>query len=153
MQHHFTIQLDWQKQEENSENRRKLKNHTIRIEGKKVLEVSAAKPFKGDESLHNPEDLLLCSVASCHMMSYLYCCQQNNIEVVAYDEDNAEAILEVNSNGSGSIIKVLLKPQIKIKHSHDIQKAIELHSEAGRLCFIANSCNFPIEYWPTCTPV
>jgi organic hydroperoxide reductase OsmC/OhrA len=34
--------------------------------------------------------MLLSSVVSCHMMSYLYVCEQNGIEVLSYT-DNAEA--------------------------------------------------------------
>ncbi|TEB40466.1 osmotically inducible protein OsmC, partial [Flavobacterium circumlabens] len=71
------------------------KSHQIKIEGKPVLNVSAAKAFKGDPALYNPEDLLLSSLASCHMMSYLYVCSQNGIEVLEY-ADNAEATLEVS---------------------------------------------------------
>jgi organic hydroperoxide reductase OsmC/OhrA len=42
------------------------------------------------ETLYNPEDMLLSSVVSCHMMSYLYVCEQNGIEVLSYT-DSAEA--------------------------------------------------------------
>jgi organic hydroperoxide reductase OsmC/OhrA len=29
-----------------------------------------------------------------------------------------------------------------------VEKARELHHPAGKLCFIANSCNFPVEHEP-----
>jgi organic hydroperoxide reductase OsmC/OhrA len=32
-----------------------------------------------------------------------------------------------------------------------IEKAIELHHAANKLCFIANSLNFPVKHMPTVT--
>jgi len=86
------------------------------------------------------------------MMSYLYCCQQNNITVISYT-DNAEAQLEVNQDGSGKICKVILRPEVVIRNSNQIEFAISLHQKANQLCFIANSCNFPIEHFPICKAI
>ena len=123
--------------------------HKIVIEGKPVLNVSAAKAFKGDPELYNPEDLLLSSLVSCHMMSYLYVCSQNGIEVLEYS-DNAEATLEVAADGSGRFVEVRLNPKIKISNSDQIDLANELHTKANQLCFIANSCNFPVLHNASC---
>ncbi|MDX6190548.1 OsmC family protein [Flavobacterium sp. Fl-318] len=125
------------------------KSHTISLEGKPILEVSAAKAFKGDPSLYNPEDLLLSSLVSCHMMSYLYVCSQNGIEVLAYS-DNAEATLEVNPDGSGRFTEVRLNPKVTIANSDKVEVAVALHKKANQLCFIANSCNFPVVHHASC---
>lgn len=148
-EHRFIVNLNWhQKSEaEIGLNRKSIKNHYIKIEGKPLLEVSAAPIFKGDASLLNPEDLLLSSLASCHMMSYLYCCNRSKIEILNY-MDHAEAILKVNQDGSGKIIKVILSPTVYILDENKVKEALELHSKANQLCFIANSCNFKIEHHP-----
>ena len=125
------------------------KSHTITIDGKAILNVSAAKAFKGDATLYNPEDLLLSSVVSCHMMSYLYVCQQNGIDVVSYTDD-AEATLEVLADGSGRFIAIKLHPKVGITNKDQIEVALSLHKKANELCFIANSCNFPILHFPIC---
>ena len=125
------------------------KSHQIKIEGKPALNVSAAKAFKGDPELYNPEDLLLSSLVSCHMMSYLYVCSQNGIEVLEYS-DNAEATLEVSADGSGRFVEVRLKPKVKISNSDKIELALELHKKANELCFIANSCNFSVLHEASC---
>lgn len=145
--HKFVLDLAWKYQEiENSGPTAKtIKNHTIKIIGKEDLRISAAKTFKGDPSLHNPEDMLLASLTSCHMMSYLYCCSKRNIQVISY-HDKSEAILEVSADGSGRIIKVTLNPVVEIGEASQIEMAHSLHQEANKLCFIANSCNFPIEH-------
>jgi len=147
--HTFTAHLDWKKKSdfELKLNRKAIKNHVIEIEHKTPLSISAAKSFKGDQTLYNPEDLLLSSLASCHMMSYLYCCDRHQIEVLQY-HDHAEVILEVFPDGSGKIIKAILNPTVTIKDEKNWAKAIALHYEARQLCFIANSCNFEIEHHP-----
>ncbi|MET3025368.1 OsmC family protein [Flavobacterium sp. UW10123] len=150
MKHLFKAQLNWtSKQNEDSSKRFYSKSHQIKIEGKSVLNVSAAKAFKGDPSLYNPEDLLLSSLVSCHMMSYLYVCSQNGIEVLEYS-DNAEATLEVNLDGSGCFVEARLYPKVKISNSDKIELALELHQKANQLCFIANSCNFPVLHEASC---
>ena len=80
------------------------------------------------------------------MMSYLYVCAQNNIEVLNY-EDNAEAILEVEASGSGRFRKVTLNPVVTIKEASKKELAKTLHTKANSLCFNANSCDFPVEHY------
>jgi len=149
--HLFKAAINWSSNQNQEQSGRKFysKSHQIKIEGKRTLDVSAAKAFKGDPELYNPEDLLLSSLVSCHMMSYLYVCSQNGIEVVDYS-DNAEAILEVAPDGSGRFTEVRLNPKVKIANPDKIQEALELHTKANKLCFIANSCNFPVVHNATC---
>ena len=149
--HLFKAKLNWfsTKDDEVSTSKIYSKSHTVTIEGKPILNVSAAKAFKGDPNLYNPEDLLLSSVVSCHMMSYLYVCAQNGIEVLSYT-DNAEATLEVLDNGSGRFIEVRLYPKVTITQKDKVAEAITLHKKANELCFIANSCNFPIIHEASC---
>lgn len=152
MDHLFKVALNWMKKDNISSSLSRIytKSHHISIEGKPDLEVSAAKAFKGDPNLYNPEDLLLSSLTSCHMMSYLYCCMQYKIEVISY-QDHSEATLQVNPDGSGKIVKVDLFPDIIISDSSQIELAISLHKKANELCFIANSCNFPVYHHAKCS--
>jgi len=149
--HLFKAKLNWISKENPADSSKRFysKGHQIKIEGKPVLDVSAAKAFKGDPELYNPEDLLLSSLVSCHMMSYLYVCSQNGIEVLEYS-DNAEATLEVNPDGSGRFIEAKLYPKVKISNSDQIELALGLHQKANELCFIANSCNFPVLHEASC---
>jgi len=154
MKHLFTAVLNWTSDQVQKDLTKRFysKNHQIKIEGKPVLNVSAAKAFKGDPELYNPEDLLLSSLVSCHMMSYLYVCSQNGIEVLEYS-DNAEATLEVSADGSGRFVEVKLYPKVKISNPDKIELAIELHTKANKLCFIANSCNFPVLHEVSCEAI
>jgi organic hydroperoxide reductase OsmC/OhrA len=141
-QFHFEVLTEWQKGiQENS------KSHTSKIADKVDLHISAAKEFKGEASKHNPEDLLLSALSSCHMMSYFYVCQQNNIEILDYN-DVATGTLELKEDSSGSFIEVTLNPKITLKDHKQNELALQLHKNAHELCFIANSVNFPIKIIP-----
>lgn len=149
--HTFEASLSWKKAQIEPDNNKKIfsKSHIVNISGKPKIKVSAAKTFKGDPELYNPEDLLLTSLVSCHMMSYLYVCAKYQIEILSYS-DQAEALLETYIDGSGKIIEVRLNPIVVITDKAQIEKAIELHIEANKLCFIANSCNFPVKHFAQC---
>jgi organic hydroperoxide reductase OsmC/OhrA len=151
LKHLFKATINWTSNQNQEQSGRRFysKSHQIKVEGKSVLNVSAAKAFKGDPELYNPEDLLLSSLVSCHMMSYLYVCSQNGIEVLEYS-DNAEAILEVAADGSGRFTEVRLYPKVTIANADKIEEALELHTKANQLCFIANSCNFTVLHNATC---
>jgi organic hydroperoxide reductase OsmC/OhrA len=110
---------------------------------------SSDSAFLGDKTRHNPEDLLVSSISSCHMLWYLHLCSQNDIIVMDY-KDEAIGTMTENSDGSGQFTEVILQPVVVIIDEAKHEKAISLHAEARKMCFIANSCNFPIKHLPTC---
>lgn len=118
-----------------------------RIDGKPVIEGSADAAFRGDPARHNPEDLLLVAVASCHMLSFLALCARRRVDVVAY-ADEAEGTMTTQADSAGRFTGVLLHPRVRLADATQEPLALELHEQAHRLCFIANSCNFPIELRP-----
>ena len=122
-----------------------VKTHHVCIDEKPPLTISAAKPFKGDDTKYNPEDLFLSALSSCHMMSYFYVCAQNGIELINYT-DEAIGVLELKADGSGAFTSVALHPVVTVSKKEMVEKAMGLHKEAHKLCFIANSCNFLIEH-------
>ncbi len=147
--HLFNAKASWLLNRKDDNIKTYSRSHTVAIEGKPLLNISAAKAFKGDAALYNPEDMLLASLVSCHMMSYLYVCAQSGIEVLSYTDD-AIAVLEVEPDGSGRFTHVTLNPKVIIANAERIEEALALHKKANQLCFIANSCNFPIVHNPTC---
>jgi len=142
--YNYTLELNWLGNE-NSDHHREDRFYEISIDGKATLKGSADKPFFGDPTLYNPEDLLLSALSACHMMSYLYVCRKEGIKIASY-QDNAKGVLKVNEQGIGRFKSVVLKPQVVLVDSSQSDKASKLHAEAGKLCFIANSVNFDISY-------
>lgn len=126
------------------------RSHTITIEGKEEIQGSSDPAFRGDKTKHNPEDLFLASLSSCHMLWYLHLCADSGIVILEYS-DHAVELMEETDDGSGHFTRVTLNPAVIVTDTSMIQKANELHDLAHKKCFIANSCNFPILHTPTCT--
>ncbi len=125
------------------------RDHTIGVEGKPDIPASSDPAFQGDAARYDPEELLVASLSSCHMLWYLHLCSVNGIVVVEYT-DNANGRMEESRDGSGQFAQVDLRPVVTIAGASDPEKALALHDEAHRLCFIARSVNFPVRVEAIC---
>lgn len=125
------------------------RSYVISIDHKADLPGSSDAAFLGDKTKHNPEDLLVSSLSSCHMLWYLHLCAQHEIVVMDY-KDNAVGTMMESADGSGHFSKVTLNPVVTISRAADQDKANALHEQAHKMCFIANSCNFPVNCVPSC---
>jgi organic hydroperoxide reductase OsmC/OhrA len=115
----------------------------IRIDGKPDLVGTADHAFRGDTDKLNPEELLVVSLSSCHMLSYLALCARNKISVVSYS-DEASGVMKTTPDGGGRFESVTLRPKVEIADKAGETLARELHEKAHSLCFIASSVNFPV---------
>ena len=124
------------------------RDHAISAAGKPDLPGSSDPAFRGDASRWNPEDLLVASLSSCHMLWYLHLCAQAGIILLAYHDD-AQGTMVEDAGGGGRFAQVILRPVATLAVGGDAALATALHEEAHRLCFIANSVNFPVSIEPT----
>jgi organic hydroperoxide reductase OsmC/OhrA len=120
--------------------------HVISAPGKADIAGSSDKNFRGDASRWNPEDLLVASASTCHMLWYLHLCAVNGVVVLDY-RDQAEGVMLEEANGSGAFSRIVLKPLVKLSAASSEARAHELHHEAHAMCFIANSikCEIAVE--------
>jgi len=125
------------------------RTHTVTVENKPVLELTTDNPAVGDKTKLNPEDLLLTAISSCHMLSYLYVCALEGIEVTGYS-DEATAVMIEKETGGGSFSVATLNPVVTVAQEGMIEKAFTLHHKAHEICYIANSVNFEIKINPKC---
>ena len=122
------------------------RNYEIDGERKTAAISGSSDPhFRGDATRYNPEELLVASLSACHMLAYLHLCAVNQIVVTGY-EDAASGTMEEFPDGSGRLTGVVLRPVVTITPESDPEKAQALHADAHRLCFIANSVNFPVTH-------
>lgn len=121
------------------------RNHTITVDNKTDILGSSDPAFRGDKTKHNPEDLLVASVSSCHMLWYLHLCAEAGIIVTDY-VDNATAIMIETANGGGRFTEVTLNPIVTVIEISMTERANDLHKKANELCFVASSVNFPIHH-------
>lgn len=118
------------------------RDHEIRIEGKAVLPGSADPYFRGSSDRHNPEEMLVAALSTCHMMSYLAEAAFAGVLVVGY-EDEATGTMRQKDRG-GRFVEVTLRPKVVVAPGTDIDLAERLHHLAHEHCFIAQSVNFPV---------
>lgn len=122
--------------------------YEIIISGKPKILGSSDPVFRGDKTKYNPEELLVASLSSCHMLWYLHLCADVGIVVTNY-RDRATGKMCETKNGGGRFAEVILKPEITITVESNLERARQLHHQAHERCFIANSVNFSV----LCQPI
>ena len=142
--HHFSAKLTWTGAAKGATSSYESysRDHLIEVPGKPPLPGSADPVFHGDASRHNPEDLLVMSLSSCHMLSYLAEAARAGVHVVAYS-DQASGTMQMHE-GKMRFTEVSLRPQVVVAAGSDPAKAQALHETAHEHCFIASSVNFPV---------
>ena len=145
--HDYTAEIVWTGDRGEGTRRYRGYDRTWRIAtpGKPVVECSNDPVLGGDPARPNPEDLLLSSLAACHMLWYLHLACDAGIVVQAY-EDNPLGTGETGPRGEGRFVRAVLRPKITVERGADLAKADALHHEVHHFCFIARSVNFPIAY-------
>jgi organic hydroperoxide reductase OsmC/OhrA len=92
---------------------------------------------KGDQTILNPEQLLVMSASSCQMLSFLHVAAKSRIDVVEY-EDEATGFMPDDAKPL-RITEVTLRPRIVIEGQADEERVRNLVRIAHDHCFIANS--------------
>ena len=142
-EHH--VRLTWEKGEAPFTYNDYPRNHVIAFKnGQERMTASAAQAYKGDAGKADPEDLLVASLSSCHMLSFLAIAAKKKVTVTSY-EDEASGFLE-HDGGKFWITRVILKPRV----TSDANAAVleEIHHQAHQACFIANSVKTEVRVEP-----
>ena len=122
------------------------RGYRVCIEGKPDLIGSADPLFLGDAAVHNPEELFVAALSSCHMLSYLALCSRNKVNVLSYQDRAHGTMRLVPKTGGGKFEEVTLEPLVTIAPGCDDKLAMKLHDKAHDVCFIANSVRCPVRH-------
>ena len=149
-EHHYTVETTWtgDRGTGTSGYRDYDRTVTLSIAGKPDLLASSDKPFRGDPSRWNPEDLLLAALSECHLLSYLHACVTAGVVVVGYS-DTATGTMVEDGHGGGAFREVILRPRVVVADESMRHAAEAAHAQAHEWCFIANSVNFPVRHEAT----
>jgi organic hydroperoxide reductase OsmC/OhrA len=149
-EHHYTVEATWtgDRGTGTSGYRDYDRSVTLAIDGKPDLLASSDKPFRGDPSRWNPEDLLLAALSECHLLSYLHACVGAGVVVVGYSDVATGTMIE-DGRGGGAFREVVLHPRVVVADESMRDAATSAHQQAHDWCFIANSVNFPVRHEPT----
>jgi organic hydroperoxide reductase OsmC/OhrA len=116
--------------------------HTVSFDGGTEVPASASPQVVGKwavEAAVDPEEMLVASLSSCHMLSFLHLARMAGFTVTAY-EDRAEGVTEEIAPGRLAVTKVKLRPNIDWAGASPNNEELDrLHHQAHEICLIANS--------------
>lgn len=123
--------------------------HEIRFDGGAVIRGSASPsvvraPYS-DETAIDPEEMLVASLSSCHMLWFLDLARRAGVMVHSY-HDNADAVMSKNADGKIAVTLITLRPYVECDATPETLD--ELHHKAHEVCFIANSVTSDVRVEP-----
>jgi organic hydroperoxide reductase OsmC/OhrA len=128
------------------------REHSWRFDGGTRIAASpspAVVPVPYSNVAHvDPEEAFVASIASCHMLTFLYLASRDGFEVVGY-EDAAFGVMTKNERGVPWVSSVVLSPNVEYgatKPTFDQEQA--LHHRAHEECFISQSVKTAISVEP-----
>ena len=138
MTHNYEVNLNWQS------NRKGILTSPILNSN---IEVATPPEFpNGMAGIWSPEHLLVASVSSCLMTTFLAIAENSKLQFINY-ECKASGKLE-KVDGKFMISEIVLSPIVTIPNEGDKEKALRIlqKSEAG--CLISNSVRSRIIFQP-----
>jgi len=121
---------------------REGKKGVLASEGKPDLEVATPADFGGPEGTWTPEDLLVASVNSCIMTTFLYHHVKAGVALVSYNSA-AEGELVYDEQGL-RFAEIRLRPQVVVASQADREKAERALERAEQTCLISNALECPV---------
>ena len=120
------------------------REHTWTFDGGLTVPASpapsvVAAPWSNAASV-DPEEAFVASVASCHMLTFLWLASREGFEVDSY-QDAAVGVMTKNEQGRPWVSAITLRPRITWGGAKQPAPAdlARLHHRAHEECFIANS--------------
>jgi len=126
--------------------------HTLTFDGGAVVSGSSSPSVVrlpwSDPTAVDPEELLVASLSSCHMLWFLDFARHAGLDVLSYVD---EAFGEMGADAQGRLVMkaVTLRPEIATAPPAPSKALIgALHEKAHAACFIANSVKSEIRIEP-----
>jgi organic hydroperoxide reductase OsmC/OhrA len=152
--HIYSANVFWQREpRESFTDQRYSRRHELRFDGGAVMPASSAVssvplPWS-DPSAIDPEEMLVASIASCHMLWFLSLAAKAGHVVDRYS-DAAEGLMTKNAAGKLWVSQVTLRPKVMFAAGRGPSpEALDaLHHKAHEECFIANSVKSEVRCEP-----
>jgi organic hydroperoxide reductase OsmC/OhrA len=114
--------------------------------GRPNIVVGSPPEFRGEPDNRAPEELLVGSLNTCMMLTFLTLAQTQRLTPVGYESD-AEGLLE-NVEGKYRITEIVVSPRVTRKREVELQPARKAMEDVEAHCFIANSINAKVTLIP-----
>jgi organic hydroperoxide reductase OsmC/OhrA len=139
-----TANVEWSRGDARFVDNRYSRRHAWRFDGGVEVPGSSSPhsvpvPYS-DASAVDPEEAFVASIASCHMLWFLFFAAKRGHRVDSYADD-AEGTLEKDADGRMSMTRVVLRPRIRWSGDSlpSPSQVATMHDEAHHACYIANS--------------
>jgi organic hydroperoxide reductase OsmC/OhrA len=123
------------------------RTHVVTASGRPPIAGSSDVTFRGEADRWNPEQLLVAALSQCHLLAYLHLAATAKVVVTAYT-DAATGTMQLHDDGTGEMTLVVLQPTVEVAEEAMVERAVALHDEAHKYCFIAQSVAFPVRHQP-----
>lgn len=136
----YHVTVAWQRASKDFTYESYNRNHVWRVGKNTEIEASAAPEYRGDGERLDPEEALVASLSSCHMLTFLAIAARKRVGVDSY-EDDAVGYMEKNEQGKLWVARVILRPRIRFMEGVSVSREqLDLmHHHSHKECFIANS--------------
>lgn len=139
MEHYYEVELKWDADRKGTLSSREL--------DEKIVVATPPDFPKGIPGIWSPEHLLIASVTSCFMTTFLAIAENSKLEFES---------LSINANGNldkveGKLMmhSIKLLPSLIIKNASDNERALRILEKSEAACLISNSLKTTIKLMPT----
>ena len=114
--------------------------------GRPNIIVGSPPEFKGEPDIWAPEELLVGSLNTCMMLTFLTLAQAQGLIPIGY-ESEAEGLLE-KVEGKYQVTEVPVRPRVTLKSEAELEPAGKTMQSVEAHCFIANSIHAKVTLTP-----
>ncbi len=149
--HRYEARISWSRNGEKFSDNRYSRGHEWSFDGGAKVAASSSPsivpaPYSVVEAV-DPEEALVASASSCHMLWFLSVAARRGFVVDSY-LDEAFGVMEKNPAGKLAFSRITLRPRIEFwQKAPSAEELAALHHAAHDECFIANSlkCEVAVE--------
>ena len=111
--------------------------------GLPAVRVSAPPEFEGQPGLWTPEHLLVASVESCFMTTFLAIAEMSQLPLGSY-QSTAQTSLERPEGKGYAFREIVVRPVIEIARARDRERVARVIEKAERHCFVTQALRIPV---------
>ena len=119
------------------------------VQGAGLAPITTGAPpeFKGRAGDWSPEHLLVASLSSCYMLTFVAIAEFSKIAIVSFSA-SAKGKLEKVEGGTYQITEIVVKPRVVIASANDLPRMPRILEKAKENCFVSNSIKAKIAIEP-----
>lgn len=122
------------------------KHYLLNADGKPAIDVATPSQFGGRDDMWSPLDLLVASLNSCLLSTFVAVAERMNLKFSRYE---SEAVGEVERvEGVLRFTRMLVQPTITVGSDADVELAKKAIEAAEKYCPVARSLNVEVEVVP-----